>query len=255
MLPVYSLTDPSVLIFIVVPIGLAAAITAGIWYAWRRSGEPAAVAARAAALMAAGCTAWMAITWIVAERGTFREWNRVPPSLAMLAVLIVIVSARLAMGGAGRRLAAHVPLWTLVAVQGFRLPLELAMHRLFERGIMPEQMSYSGRNFDIVTGATALIVAALVVSNRGGRLLVAVWNAIGLALLLNIVIVSIVSTPMFALFGPEAVNVWVTYPPFIWLPAVMVLAALTGHLIIFRALGRGKDPRGDAGRSGIGIGH
>jgi hypothetical protein len=255
MLPVYSLTDPSVLVFIVLPIALAAAITAGIWYAWRRSGEPAAVAARAAALMAAGCAGWMAITWIVADRGTFREWDRVPPSLAMLAALIVIVSARLAMGGAGRRLAAHIPLWMLVAVQGFRLPLELAMHRMFERGIMPEQMSYSGRNFDIVTGATALIVAALVATDRGGRLLVAAWNAIGLALLLNIVIVAIVSTPMFALFGPERLNTWVTYPPFIWLPAVMVLAALTGHLIIFRALGHRRDPRADAGRQGIGIAH
>jgi hypothetical protein len=28
----------------------------------------------------------------------------------------------------------------------------------------------------------------------------------------------------------------VTYPPFVWLPAVLVLAALAGHLVIFRAL-------------------
>jgi hypothetical protein len=32
--------------------------------------------------------------------------------------------------------------------------------------------------------------------------------------------------------------VWVTYPPYVWLPAVMVLAALAGHLLIFRALAR-----------------
>jgi hypothetical protein len=30
--------------------------------------------------------------------------------------------------------------------------------------------------------------------------------------------------------------VWVTYPPFVWLPAVMALAGLAGHLVIFRAL-------------------
>jgi hypothetical protein len=30
----------------------------------------------------------------------------------------------------------------------------------------------------------------------------------------------------------------ITYPPFVWLPAVMVLAALAGHLIVFRALRR-----------------
>jgi len=31
--------------------------------------------------------------------------------------------------------------------------------------------------------------------------------------------------------------VWITYPPFVWLPAVMVRAALAGHLLVFRALG------------------
>jgi hypothetical protein len=31
---------------------------------------------------------------------------------------------------------------------------------------------------------------------------------------------------------------FVAYPPFVWLPAVMVVAALAGHLVIFRALRR-----------------
>ena len=31
---------------------------------------------------------------------------------------------------------------------------------------------------------------------------------------------------------------FVTYTPFVWLPAVMVVAALAGHLVIFRALRR-----------------
>jgi hypothetical protein len=238
MLPAYSFSEPSVLVFVVIPVLLAIALLAGIWYAWRRSGEPPAVAARATLLMAFGCAAWMGVTWAVAARGTFREWNRLPPSLAVLVLLIIIIAARLALGGVGRRLATNIPLWILVAVQGFRLPLELAMHRMFERGIMPGQMSYSGRNFDIITGITAVIVAALLVAGRGGRILVAAWNVVGLGLLVNIIIVALVSTPMVALFGPDRLNIWITYPPFIWLPAVMVLAALTGHLIIFRALGR-----------------
>jgi hypothetical protein len=238
MLPEYSFSDPSVLAFIIIPITLAVTLTAGVWYAWRRSGESAAAAARATVLMATGCGAWMAITWAVAARGTFREWNRLPPSLAVLVILIFVIAARLAMGVTGRRLAAHIPLWILVAVQGFRLPLELAMHQMFERGIMPEQMSYSGRNFDIVTGLSALVVAALAARGRGGRTLVAVWNVVGLALLLNIVVVALISTPIIAAFGQDRLNIWITYPPFVWLPAVMVLAALTGHLLIFRALSR-----------------
>ena len=47
-------------------------------------------------------------------------------------------------------------------------------------------MSYSGRNFDIVTGIAALLVAALLASGCGGRTLAAAWNILGLALLLNV---------------------------------------------------------------------
>jgi len=50
---------------------------------------------------------------------------------------------------------------------------------------MPVQMSYSGRNFDIVTGTSSILVAWLVASGRGGRRLVLLWNVLGLALLLN----------------------------------------------------------------------
>ena len=57
-------------------------------------------------------------------------------------------------------------------------------------------------------------------------------------LLVNIVMVAILSTPRFAMFGPDRLNVFVTYPPFVWLPSVLVLAALAGHLIVFRALRR-----------------
>jgi hypothetical protein len=110
------------------------------------------------------------------------------------------------------------------------------MHAMYERGVMPVQMSYSGRNFDIATGVTAIVVGALVWTGRGGRRLVLAWNLAGLALLLNIVTIAILSTPRFRYFGDDRLNVWVMYAPFVWLPAVMVLAALAGHLIIFRAL-------------------
>ena len=110
------------------------------------------------------------------------------------------------------------------------------MHAMYERGIMPGEMSYSGRNFDIVTGATALVVATLLRLGIAGRELVAAWNVMGFALLINVVTVAILATPRFQYFGPDRLNTWVTYPPFVWLPAVMVLAALAGHLVIFRAL-------------------
>jgi len=48
--------------------------------------------------------------------------------------------------------------------------------------------------------------------------------------------VAVISTPLFRWFGDDKLNTWVTYPPFVWLPAVMVTAALIGHLLVFRWL-------------------
>jgi hypothetical protein len=247
-MPSYSLTEPAVFAFVAIPVLLVAALTWAAAIAWagaRLRTEHSAAAWRVAAMVAIGSCVWMGAAHVAATSGILREWDRTPPPFALLVAAIVIGAVALAFSTLGGRIATHVPLWALVGVQGFRLPLELAMHRLVGLGIMPEQMSYTGRNLDIVTGATAIIVAALVASGAGGRRLVALWNVLGLGLLLNVVVVAILSTPRFQFFGAEHLNVFVTYPPFVWLPAVMVLAALAGHLLIFRALRRAPpEPRG-----------
>lgn len=238
-LPAYSIGDPAVLTFIILPLVLAAAFVGAVAIAWHRSGASTARSRRAALLAASGATAWMAATDGAARSGVLRHWDWTPPPFLALPVAILAIAVALAIGPVARRFAAYLPLWWLVASQSFRLPLELSMHDLYQRGIMPGQMSYSGRNLDIVTGATAVIVAILVALGYAGRRLVLAWNVLGLGLLANIVAIAILSTPRFAAFGPDRLNVFITYSPFVWLPAVLVLAALTAHLVIFRALYRG----------------
>jgi hypothetical protein len=159
-----------------------------------------------------------------------------PPPFFLLVVAILTLSLAMTFSRFGTRIARAIPLWALVLAQAFRFPLELAMHGMSERGVMPVQMSYEGLNFDIVTGITAIVVGLLAATGRVGRGVIAAWNVLGLVLLINVVTVAILATPRFRYFGDEHLNVWVTYPPFVWLPAVMVLAALAGHLLIFRAL-------------------
>ena len=235
-MPAYTIDDPAVLAFVIIPLGLVAALLWGVDAAARRLAEPDPVRRRAVAATAAAAAVWMAGTWMTADNGVLREWHASPPPFALLVVAVVALGVAIAFTGYGRRLAVGLPVWVLIAVQGFRLPLEVAMHAMFERGVMPVQMSYSGRNFDILTGVSALFVAWLAARGRGGRWLVLIWNVCGMLLLINVVTIAILSTPRFRYFGEDQLNVWVTYPPFVWLPAVMVLAALAGHLVVFRAM-------------------
>jgi hypothetical protein len=233
--PSYTLFELDVLPFVVIPACLAAALAWGIAAASRRIGEVHTATRRAWVTLVAAIV-WMSATWIAASSGVLRRWDATPPPFVLLVVGMVVLGFAIAFSRCGRLLASGLPLWTLVAVQGFRLPLELAMHALYGRGFVPLQMSYSGRNFDILTGASALVIAALVRVGRAPFWLVATWNTAGLALLINVVAIAILSTPPVHYFGTDRLNVWVTYPPFVWLPAVMVLAAFAGHLVIFRAL-------------------
>jgi len=237
-MPAYAVGDPDVLAFLVLPIGLAALLVWAAVFARHRSGAPRREAARVGAVAAVLVSAWMLATWRSASSGVLQRWDATPPPFAVLVVTIVVIGAVVAFSRTGREIATHVPLWALVAVQGFRLPLELAMHHLVGRGIMPVQMSYSGWNFDILTGTTAIVVAAVAAAGRGGRTLILCWNIAGTLLLLNVVVIAVLSTPRFRAFGDDRLNVFVTYAPFVWLPAVMVLAAFAGHLLVFRALRR-----------------
>ncbi|HEX6163821.1 MAG TPA: hypothetical protein VFZ31_10665 [Vicinamibacterales bacterium] len=219
---------------------LALAIVAGAAMLVRRASASVGDSPRQTASLQrrflAGALTWIAIVSAAAFAGLLLPRDGPPLPFAIMVVAIVVLGVTIARSRVGDRLARGATLASLVLFQSFRLPLELAMHRAHEEGLMPVQMSYSGMNFDIFTGATALALGVTMMATRVPRWIVMAWNVIGTILLANIVGVAILSTPVFAYFGPDRLNVWVTWMPYTLLPAVMVLAAWAGHLIVFRAL-------------------
>ena len=224
--------------FRVLPIILALLLVAGVSVAWRRTGASRRRSTLAAAGMTLGLIVWMAATYAAAG---FRmlHFPPGPPTMVVVFVLLLVLSVGLGVSPVGRRLAAGLPLAVLVGVQGFRLPLELLMHRAYEDGLMPVQMSYSGLNFDIVTGITALIVGALLATGRAGVRTARAWNVMGTLLLVNIILIALLSAPTpLRVFRDGPANVWITTVPYIWLPTVMVAFAILGHIVIYRRLRR-----------------
>ena len=102
---------------------------------------------------------------------------------------------------------------------------------------MPPQMSYSGWNFDILTGITALVLAAILTQRRLPRWLLWAWNCMGILLLANVLTIAVLSMPTpLRRFHNEPANTWIAQAPYVWLPAVFVLAAIAGHIVIARRL-------------------
>jgi hypothetical protein len=222
--------------FVALAIVVAPGLAFAIFWAFRHRANDATSGRRLGLLALGGVALWMAVTYALAASGLL-EFGPLPPPIAFVLVPMFIGIVLFARSRLGQRLAADVPLAALVAFQAFRWPLELIMHRAYSEGIMPVQMSYSGRNFDILTGISALVVAMLIALKRMPPWGVKIWNWAGTLLLANIVIIALVSTPTpIRVFQNEPANVWITDAPFIWLPALFVAYALLGHLLIFRKL-------------------
>ena len=123
----------------------------------------------------------------------------------------------------------------LVGVQAFRFPLELLLHELYVEGHLPVEMTFLGANFDIATGIGALVVAGWGMKTQVPRWVLWAFYTMGMVLLVTIIGIAFASFPQpLGLF--EVKNTVVTTFPFIWLPFVLVLAALFFHLVTFRKL-------------------
>lgn len=180
--------------------------------------------------------AWLVLCGALAFLGILGHWELRPPPAMVLFVTGIVGSALLSRRPWARRLGREAPVAVLVGFQAFRLPLELIMHRAYSEGIMPIQMSFSGRNFDIVTGVLAIAIGLWASRGRVPRAALWAFNIIGLSLLINIVGIAVVSMPLIAAFGPDQLNVWVTWLPYVWLPTVFVTFALFGHLLLLQRL-------------------
>jgi hypothetical protein len=217
-------------------VAMAGVLTAGyvaavIWTERRRgAGSQRGLAAALAGI------GWLVMTGLAASAGVLRFSER-PPGLMLLLPVMLGGVVLLSRSSVGARLAAGLPLALLVGWQGFRLPLELMMHRAYAEGLMPVQMSYEGLNLDILTGISALVMAGVIAAGRASPRAVWSWNALGMVLLVNVVVIAILSTPIpLRVFHNPPANTWIAEFPFVWLPTVMVATALLGHLLIFRRL-------------------
>jgi hypothetical protein len=230
--------------FVVLPLLVAAGFILACEWAGRRLGEGVTVRRRRAVRLGAAVLAWLLVTALTAASGVLRRFDATPPPFAVLVLAVGVVGVGVPCSPLGTRLVRGLPLWALVGFQVFRFPLELVMHRAYVEGVMPVQMSYSGRNYDILSGITAGVLGLWLGRGWVPRWVVASWNVLGFALVVNVVTIAILSTPMFRWFGNERLNIFVTYPPFVWLPAILVTAALMGHILVWRWLSRSRELSG-----------
>ena len=116
-------------------------------------------------------------------------------------------------------------------LHSIRLPVEIVLFGLFTHQMIPELMTFEGRNYDILMGITAPIIGWLFIKQKVSRKTLLVWNIIGLILVLFILFNGILSSELpFQQFGFEQPNRGINYFPFVLLPATIVPIVIWTHL-------------------------
>ena len=192
-------------------------------------------------LIAGVALIYLVIPAILASQGLLDRYDPLPaPALVMVAI-IAALTLTITLSAPGARIIAAVGLPALVGFQAFRIPVEWLLHRLYQEGVIPVQMTYSGRNFDIVTGVTAAALAIWLLRGRPPKGIVLAWNILGLGLLANIITIAVLSTPVpFRQFLEGPANTLPSRVPYVWLPTFLVQMALAGHVLVFRRLAAEK---------------
>jgi len=179
---------------------------------------------------------WLAVTGIFGYTAKLHDFSQTPPQIVVLIVLSFVGVYFGSYFAAARKLIESPGLAWLIGLQVFRVAVELFLDLGYRAGFVPVQMTLEGRNWDVLTGLTALPMAWLVAKQKAPRWLIYVWNTMGLALLLNVMTIAALSMPTpLRHFQNEPANTFVAYFPYVWLPTFLVQVAWMSHLLIFRA--------------------
>jgi hypothetical protein len=232
------LTDAPVavsLLFVAIVVGMLVLVLWGAARAAWRVGPGAVRGVRVAGMALVG---WLALTGMLAERGFFDDFQSIPLRLVLalgpplLTLLALTFSRRIV-----PLLAALPPAWP-VAAQTFRIPVEIVLWRLAVAGVIPELLSFTGRNVDILVGLTAPVVAYACFVRRAWPARVAVWwNWAGIVILLNVVVHAQLSAPTpWRIFETDPPTTFIADWPYIWLPDFLVPLAWLLHAVSLRQL-------------------
>lgn len=191
------------------------------------------------AQMFAGIASLWALSFGGSYLGWFQRLDVLPPPAALAGLYTFTLVWLAAKGSIGDALVKATPYKTLLALQVFRLPLELMMLRAASLAIMPVEFSMRGYNFDVLTGVSALFIWLATKSPYWVTLrVIQVWNFFGIACLAVIGALAVLTSPLVAAFGtvPPHVNTWILFFPYSLLPLVLLSAAIFGHIILTRKL-------------------
>lgn len=181
---------------------------------------------------------WIIIQSIISLNGFYKTENTLPPRFALLLMQPIVLIMLLFITQKGRTFIDGLDIKLLTIIHIIRIPVELILLWLCTYKMVPELMTFEGRNFDILSGISAPIVYYFIfIQSKTSTNFLLIWNFICLFLVLNIAVNAVLSVPtplqQFAFNQP---NIALLEFPFTLLPSVLVPIVIFSHLVSIRQL-------------------
>ncbi len=214
--------------YISIVFGLTTILTVGIFYKATNNSKTTLVI----------LLTWLLFQSFIGRSGFYVVTDSVPPRFLLLVLPPLLFIIGLFTTSKGRRYIDSLDLKTLTILHSVRIPVEVVLFWLYVNKTVPELMTFEGRNFDILSGVTALFIFYFgFIKNQINRKLILLWNFICLGLLINIVANAALSAPFaFQQFAFDQPNIAILHFPFNWLPSCVVPLVLFSHLASIRQL-------------------
>ncbi|MCO6430496.1 MAG: hypothetical protein J5J00_06515 [Deltaproteobacteria bacterium] len=158
------------------------------------------------------------------------------PTVPLLFGAIISLCIWFSFSRYGAALGQAFSLQTLVAFQGFRIPLEFILRDWGETGTVPLVMSWAGQNYDVISGIAALVFAPLIPKKKS---LAWIPTVIGALLLVNVLRIVLMSSPFPFSWQLERPLQLILHLPYALIVPLCVVPALIGHLVVIRVMLRG----------------
>jgi hypothetical protein len=163
----------------------------------------------------------------------------IPGIVALVAPVFVFAAVVLVISPVGRYVALRISLPLLIALQTFRVGVELTLHKLWEVGAVPHLLTLPGGNVEMLIGLSAPAIAWLSLKGPIGRRLAVGWGVLGLLSLFNVSARAALTGPLH-LIHSEVPNLALGMFPFSFIPGFMAPLAVMLHVFALRAASSAK---------------
>jgi hypothetical protein len=176
---------------------------------------------------------WGLVLSALAISGIYEVTDTIPPRISTVFIptvaIVIFIYKKIR--------TAEINCSWLIAIHILRIPVEICLHQLFLEGLLPEKMTYSGFNYDIFSGISAVLILILHLKGKLTPTILKLWNIVAMLLLAIVVITAVLSVPSaFQLLSFDQPNKAVLLFPYVLLPGVIVPLVLLSHLVMLKKL-------------------